>query len=82
LSGDQEDTVRQARKWVLSMVNEAKKSDLHQQMVAIELMAHGLIILTGKDIETARADVMAMFDEGDGRLILRRIRAQPADTAD
>ena len=76
LSGAQEDTVREARKWVQSMVKEAKKSDLHLQMVALEMMTHGLIILTGKDAETARAEVMAMFSEGDGRLVLRRFRTQ------
>jgi hypothetical protein len=83
LSGKQEDKVRQARKWVQSMVKEAKKSDLHLQMIALEMMTHGLIILTGKDMETARAEVMAMFSEGDGRLVLRRFRTQvDSDTPD
>jgi hypothetical protein len=84
LSGKQEETVRQARKWVQAMVKKARKSDLHLQMVALEMMTHGLTILTGKDMETARAEVMAMFSEGGGnRLVLRRIRAQVnSDTPD
>jgi hypothetical protein len=84
LSGEQEEAVRHARKWVQSMVKEARKSDLHLQMIALEMMTHGLTILTGKDMETARAEVMAMFSEGDGnRLVLRRIRAQASsDTSD
>jgi hypothetical protein len=82
LSGEQEETVRQARKWVQGMVKEARKSDLHLQMVALEMMTNGLTILTGKDMETARAEVMAMFSEGDGnRLVLRRIRAQASSDA-
>jgi hypothetical protein len=77
LSDEQEDTVREAREWVQSMVKKAKKSDRHLQMVALEMMTHGLMILTGKDMETARAEVMAMFSEGEGnRLELRRFRAQ------
>ena len=81
LSGKQEDRVRRARKYVQSMVKEAKKSDLHLQMVALEMITHGLIILTGKDTETARAEAMAMFSEGDGCLVLRRFRTRVgADT--
>jgi ribosomal protein L17 len=77
LSGAQEDTVRQARKWVQSMVSKAKKSDLHLQMIAIEMMTQGLVILTGTDIEKARADVMAMFSEGEGgHLVLRQIQVR------
>jgi hypothetical protein len=84
LSGAQEDTVRQAREWVQAMVDDAHKSDLHLQMAALEMMTHGLVILTGKDVETARADVMRMFSEGDegGHLVLRRLPAQaPSETA-
>ena len=80
LSGAQEDTVVRAREWVQSMVDRAqKKSDLHLPMIAIEMMTQGLAILTGKDMETARADVMRMFSEGNGgNLILRRVPAQAA----
>ena len=77
LSGDQEDTVREARKWVQSMVREAKKSDLHLPMVGIEMMTQGLVILTGMEIEKARADVMAMFREGeDGKLVLPQVQVR------
>jgi hypothetical protein len=80
LSGRQEKTVRQARRWVQSMVKEAGKSDLHLQMVALEMMTHGLGILTGKDAETARADVMRMFSDeaGGAHLTLRKMPAQAA----
>ena len=89
LSGAQEDTVRQAREWVQAMVDDAHKADLHLQMTALEMMTHGLAILTGKDLERARADVMRMFDDvaGEAHLVLRRIPAQapsetPADTVE
>jgi hypothetical protein len=89
LSGAQEDTVRQAREWVQAMVDDAHKADLHLQMTALEMMTHGLAILTGKDLERARADIMRMFDDvaGKAHLVLRRIPAQapsetPADTGE
>jgi hypothetical protein len=88
LDGKQEKTVRQARRWVESMVKEARGSDLHLQMVALEMMTHGLVILTDKDAETARGDVMRMFsDDGDGtHLLLRKIpvpaAAEPSEDAD
>jgi hypothetical protein len=35
LSGEQEETVRQAREWVQAMVKEAWKSDLHLMRVVV-----------------------------------------------
>jgi hypothetical protein len=82
----QEETVHRAREWVQVMVAEAHRCDLHLQMTALEMMAHGLGILTGKEVETARADVMRMFDDvvGEGHLVLRRItlQARPETPAD
>jgi hypothetical protein len=84
LSDTQEGTVRQAREWVQAMVDDARKSELHLQMAALEMMTQGLAILTGKDLETARADIMRMFDDvaGKAHLVLRRIPAQaPPETS-
>ena len=77
---DQEPVVDDARECVALMVREAQSSSLHMPMVGLEMMAQGLALLTGEDVDASRRKVMNMFDdvEGEGLLVLRRIPRPPS----